>query len=130
MSLASADASAAPGATTAGGEDIAYALYDFEGADATQLSFAAGDAIRVLVRLESGWFDGINVRTGAKGWLPSNFIAPAPADAAPGAAAASAPAEPEAHEVAAVDAAADSPAESPVRELPTAESPMQVGCPG
>jgi hypothetical protein len=74
-------------------EVLLYALHPYSGPDATTLTFAKGDAIHVLSRLESGWWDGVHVASGARGWFPSNFVsstppapqaAPAAADAATG----------------------------------------------
>ncbi|KZZ95782.1 cell division control protein Cdc25 [Ascosphaera apis ARSEF 7405] len=47
------------------------ALYDYDSNSPSSISFRAGDLIRVLNRLDSGWWDGIldNVR----GWFPSNY---------------------------------------------------------
>lgn len=51
---------------------IVTALYDYQGSDDNSLSFTAGDVIRVLNQLESGWWNGIC--RGQRGWFPSNYV--------------------------------------------------------
>lgn len=48
------------------------AVYDFEAADDSALSFRAGDIIDVLTMLPSGWWDGM--LDSARGWFPSNYV--------------------------------------------------------
>jgi son of sevenless-like protein len=50
------------------------ALYPFESKEDSSLSFEEGDIIRVLTKLESGWWDGLLY--GRRGWFPSNFVEP------------------------------------------------------
>lgn len=50
------------------------ALYSYNGADSTSLSFRQGDVIEVLSTLESGWWDGVILQTGVRGWFPSNYV--------------------------------------------------------
>jgi son of sevenless len=47
------------------------ALYDYESDDQSSLSFHEGDVIKVIMSLESGWWDG--VINGVRGWFPSNY---------------------------------------------------------
>ncbi|KAI5284289.1 hypothetical protein KEM54_001455, partial [Ascosphaera aggregata] len=47
------------------------ALYDYESNSSSSISFRAGDLIRVLNRLDSGWWDGI--LDDVRGWFPSNY---------------------------------------------------------
>ncbi|KAI5288455.1 hypothetical protein KEM52_001141, partial [Ascosphaera acerosa] len=47
------------------------ALYDYDSTSPSSISFRAGDLIRVLNRLESGWWDGI--LDDVRGWFPSNY---------------------------------------------------------
>lgn len=52
------------------------ALYDFEQVNkACSLKFKKGDIIKVIVKLESGWWDGVNSK-GERGWFPSNYVEP------------------------------------------------------
>lgn len=48
------------------------ALFDFQGSDASSLSFRRGDIIEVLNTLESGWWDGL--LDDERGWFPSNYV--------------------------------------------------------
>jgi len=48
------------------------AMFNFEAQDDSQLSFKKGDIIKVIIRLNSGWWDGIC--NGKRGWFPSNFV--------------------------------------------------------
>ncbi|KAJ8064830.1 hypothetical protein OCU04_007138 [Sclerotinia nivalis] len=47
------------------------ALYNYEADDLANLSFSKGDIIKVITRLESGWWDGI--LNGVRGWFPSSY---------------------------------------------------------
>lgn len=49
------------------------AKYDYKAAEQSALSFHAGDIIRVVDQLESGWWDGL--LNGQRGWFPSNYTA-------------------------------------------------------
>ncbi|GAA5911589.1 hypothetical protein JCM6882_008046 [Rhodosporidiobolus microsporus] len=51
------------------------ALYDYQGGDASSLSFRQGEILEILSTLESGWWDGVALSNGARGWLPSNYVA-------------------------------------------------------
>ena len=48
------------------------ALYPFASEEESSLSFDEGDIIRVLTKLDSGWWDGF--LDGKRGWFPSNFV--------------------------------------------------------
>lgn len=50
------------------------ALYDYQSADGSSLSFFRGDIIEVLTQLESGWWDGLI--GDERGWFPSNYVEP------------------------------------------------------
>ncbi|KAJ1921760.1 hypothetical protein H4219_000493 [Mycoemilia scoparia] len=52
--------------------DYVCALHDFEGKDSLALSFKKGDYIKVLTRLDSGWWDGL--LHNSRGWFPSNYV--------------------------------------------------------
>lgn len=54
--------------------DTVSALYAYAGQAADELSFAAGDRIRVLGRDEDPWWRGLNLATQATGLFPSNFV--------------------------------------------------------
>jgi hypothetical protein len=51
---------------------VVRALYDYHSPDSTNLSFQAGQLIRVLTQLQSGWWDGCI--DGERGWFPCNFV--------------------------------------------------------
>ncbi|KAJ3278495.1 hypothetical protein HK104_002288, partial [Borealophlyctis nickersoniae] len=53
---------------------VVRALYDYNGAEESSLSFRQGDIIQVLNQLESGWWDGLC--RGERGWFPSNYVSP------------------------------------------------------
>lgn len=46
------------------------------------LSFHKGDVLRVLLKLDSGWWDGLNPQ-GQRGWFPSNYVTPLDPNPAP-----------------------------------------------
>lgn len=50
------------------------ALYDYQSADGSSLTFYRGDIIEVLTQLESGWWDGLLGEE--RGWFPSNYVQP------------------------------------------------------
>ncbi|KAG0665161.1 hypothetical protein C6P46_000258 [Rhodotorula mucilaginosa] len=52
------------------------ALYGYNGTDSASLSFRQGDVIEVLSTAESGWWDGIVLRSSTRGWFPSNYVEP------------------------------------------------------
>ncbi|BGP16758.1 hypothetical protein JCM10213_002149 [Rhodosporidiobolus nylandii] len=56
-----------------GGPVFVRALYDYSGADPSSLSFRQGEILEILSTLESGWWDGVALNTGERGWLPSNY---------------------------------------------------------
>lgn len=65
--------------------DHVQAIYLYYSEKPNSLSFQAGDIIRVLLKLESGWWDGVNPQ-GQRGWFPSNYttaLAPALAPTQP-----------------------------------------------
>lgn len=57
--------------------DQVRALYSYSSEKAHSLSFQKGDVLRVLLKLESGWWDGVNAQ-GQRGWFPSNYTTPIP----------------------------------------------------
>ncbi len=48
-----------------------YACFDYESECERELSFRRGDAIQVIDRPDSGWWDGVS--NGARGWFPSSY---------------------------------------------------------
>lgn len=55
--------------------DHVQAAFKFSSEKSHSLSFNVGDTIRVLLKLESGWWDGVNPQ-GQRGWFPSNYVVP------------------------------------------------------
>lgn len=49
------------------------ALYDFHSDRPHSLPFKKGDTIQVLLKLDSGWWDGVHMASGKRGWFPSNY---------------------------------------------------------
>ncbi|KAG5356157.1 Cell division control protein 25 [Yarrowia sp. B02] len=49
------------------------ALYDFVSDRPHSLPFKKGDTIQVLLKLDSGWWDGVHAASGKRGWFPSNY---------------------------------------------------------
>lgn len=49
------------------------ALYDFHSDRPHSLPFKKGDTIQVLLKLDSGWWDGVHSGSGKRGWFPSNY---------------------------------------------------------
>ncbi|KAG5367473.1 Cell division control protein 25 [Yarrowia sp. C11] len=49
------------------------ALYDFHSDRPHSLPFKKGDTIQVLLKLDSGWWDGVHSGTSKRGWFPSNY---------------------------------------------------------
>ncbi|TPX35592.1 hypothetical protein SmJEL517_g02105 [Synchytrium microbalum] len=52
--------------------DIVEAIYDYESADDSCLSFKRGEILRVYAKDNSGWWDGVGNEK--RGWFPSNFV--------------------------------------------------------
>ncbi|GAA5857810.1 hypothetical protein JCM8547_005989 [Rhodosporidiobolus lusitaniae] len=68
------DGPASSSSSSSEGPIFVRALYDYQGADASSLSFGQGEILEILSTLESGWWDGVALSTGARGWLPSNYV--------------------------------------------------------
>ncbi|GAA6032332.1 hypothetical protein JCM8097_008123 [Rhodosporidiobolus ruineniae] len=60
-------------AHSADGPIFVRALYDYHGADPSALSFQQGEVLEILSILDSGWWDGVALSNGQRGWLPSNY---------------------------------------------------------
>lgn len=58
------------------------AIYSYSGTDNSSLSFRQGDIIEVLSTLDSGWWDGVVLESGTRGWFPSNYTEPVDEDEA------------------------------------------------
>ncbi|GAA5851116.1 hypothetical protein JCM9279_000329 [Rhodotorula babjevae] len=58
------------------------AIYSYSGTDNSSLSFRQGDIIEVLSTLDSGWWDGVVLESGTRGWFPSNYTEPIDEDEA------------------------------------------------
>lgn len=57
--------------------DTVIALYDFPGTQPAHLRLDIGDTICVLLKNESGWWDGVITRNTGKifrGWFPENYV--------------------------------------------------------
>lgn len=50
------------------------AIYDYEKADADEISLKEGDIVTNAEIVGEGWMQGVNVRTGEQGMLPSNYV--------------------------------------------------------
>ncbi|BGP55990.1 cell division cycle-related protein [Rhodotorula sphaerocarpa] len=58
-----------------GSDVFVRALYSYNGSESS-LSFRQGDVIQVITTLETGWWDGIVLQSGVRGWFPSNYVEP------------------------------------------------------
>uniref|UniRef100_A0A8B9KB21 Tyrosine-protein kinase n=1 Tax=Astyanax mexicanus TaxID=7994 RepID=A0A8B9KB21_ASTMX len=59
---------------SSGGENIAIALYDYEGLHDGDLGFKKGDKLKILQ--ESGeWWRAMSLSSGKEGFIPSNYVA-------------------------------------------------------
>eukprot|EP01104_Vermistella_antarctica_P003973 TRINITY_DN1437_c2_g2_i2.p1 TRINITY_DN1437_c2_g2~~TRINITY_DN1437_c2_g2_i2.p1 ORF type:complete len:1039 (+),score=282.22 TRINITY_DN1437_c2_g2_i2:209-3325(+) len=64
--------SSTPSAPTEGGEKYCVAKFDYKGLSKTELSFKAGERIKVLAKLEKGWWKG--ELEGVVGHFPGNYV--------------------------------------------------------
>lgn len=55
-------------------EPYCTALYDFNAEYETELSFIAGDVIKLFKWIDHEWLEGENQRTGATGYIPVTFV--------------------------------------------------------
>ena len=51
-------------------------IYDFNGKNDGDLSFAKGEEIEILNSAEGGWWYGLSLKSRAVGYVPSNYIEP------------------------------------------------------
>ena len=55
-------------------QDRYRAIYDYDKADADEISLKEGDMISNGEIVGEGWMQGTNMRTGETGMLPSNYV--------------------------------------------------------
>uniref|UniRef100_A0A8K9V375 Tyrosine-protein kinase n=1 Tax=Oncorhynchus mykiss TaxID=8022 RepID=A0A8K9V375_ONCMY len=65
-----------PGAVS-GGVTFFVALYDYEARTSDDLSFKKGDRFQIINNTEGDWWEARSINTGKKGYIPSNYVAPA-----------------------------------------------------
>uniref|UniRef100_A0A3B3SGG0 SH3 domain-containing protein n=1 Tax=Paramormyrops kingsleyae TaxID=1676925 RepID=A0A3B3SGG0_9TELE len=63
--------------TPFGGVTFFVALYDYEARTSDDLSFKKGDRFQVINNTEGDWWEARSINTGKKGYIPSNYVAPA-----------------------------------------------------
>jgi len=51
----------------------AVALYDYQAADGTEITFDPGDVITDIEKVDAGWWQG-NAPDGSRGLFPSNYV--------------------------------------------------------
>uniref|UniRef100_A0A8C7GU42 Tyrosine-protein kinase n=1 Tax=Oncorhynchus kisutch TaxID=8019 RepID=A0A8C7GU42_ONCKI len=67
---------ALPGAFP-GGVTFFVALYDYEARTSDDLTFKKGDRFQIINNTEGDWWEARSINTGKKGYIPSNYVAPA-----------------------------------------------------
>uniref|UniRef100_A0A6Q2YN47 Tyrosine-protein kinase n=1 Tax=Esox lucius TaxID=8010 RepID=A0A6Q2YN47_ESOLU len=60
-----------------GGVTFFVALYDYEARTSDDLSFKKGDRFQIINNTEGDWWEARSINTGKKGYIPSNYVAPA-----------------------------------------------------
>nr|XP_020442103.1 tyrosine-protein kinase yes-like [Monopterus albus]XP_020442104.1 tyrosine-protein kinase yes-like [Monopterus albus] len=53
------------------------ALYDYEARTSDDLTFKKGDRFQIINNTEGDWWEAHCINTGKKGYIPSNYVAPA-----------------------------------------------------
>ncbi|KAI9197088.1 ras guanine nucleotide exchange factor domain-containing protein [Polychytrium aggregatum] len=53
---------------------IVQTLHAYKGTEESTLTFNKGELVHVLNQLESGWWDGVRLPSGERGWFPSNYV--------------------------------------------------------
>uniref|UniRef100_A0A8C8DT60 Tyrosine-protein kinase n=1 Tax=Oryzias sinensis TaxID=183150 RepID=A0A8C8DT60_9TELE len=53
------------------------ALYDYEARTSDDLTFKKGDRFQIINNTEGDWWEARSITTGKKGYIPSNYVAPA-----------------------------------------------------
>uniref|UniRef100_A0A8C9VJS2 Tyrosine-protein kinase n=1 Tax=Scleropages formosus TaxID=113540 RepID=A0A8C9VJS2_SCLFO len=74
---ASSSFSASATSTFPGGVTFFVALYDYEARTSDDLSFKKGDRFQIINNTEGDWWEARSINTGKKGYIPSNYVAPA-----------------------------------------------------
>ncbi|CAG5896534.1 unnamed protein product [Menidia menidia] len=64
-------------AVITGGVTFFVALYDYEARTSDDLSFKKGDRFQIINNTEGDWWEARSINTGQKGYIPSNYVAPA-----------------------------------------------------
>ncbi|KAJ3556493.1 hypothetical protein NM688_g2000 [Phlebia brevispora] len=62
--------------STSGDTFFVFCVYDFEAADADQLSFRSSEILEVVKKEESGWWAAIREGEEKVGWIPSAYVEP------------------------------------------------------
>uniref|UniRef100_A0A8C6UJQ2 Tyrosine-protein kinase n=1 Tax=Neogobius melanostomus TaxID=47308 RepID=A0A8C6UJQ2_9GOBI len=60
-----------------GGVTFFVALYDYEARTSDDLSFKKGDRFQIINNTEGDWWEARSINSGKKGYIPSNYVAPA-----------------------------------------------------
>uniref|UniRef100_A0A3B4EV42 Tyrosine-protein kinase n=1 Tax=Pundamilia nyererei TaxID=303518 RepID=A0A3B4EV42_9CICH len=60
-----------------GGVTFFVALYDYEARTSDDLTFKKGDRFQIINNTEGDWWEARSINTGKKGYIPSNYVAPA-----------------------------------------------------
>ncbi|XP_052803710.1 LIM and SH3 domain protein F42H10.3-like isoform X2 [Mya arenaria] len=64
-----------PPAEQSGGKGmVCIAMYDYDAADADEVSFREGDVLIFCQPIDAGWMEGTVEKTGKRGMLPSNYV--------------------------------------------------------
>lgn len=63
-----------PRDSLAGKGMVCKALYDYDAADADEVSFKEGDVIIFCQPIDAGWMEGTVEKSGQRGMLPSNYV--------------------------------------------------------
>ncbi|WAR06194.1 LASP1-like protein [Mya arenaria] len=53
---------------------VCIAMYDYDAADADEVSFREGDVLIFCQPIDAGWMEGTVEKTGKRGMLPSNYV--------------------------------------------------------
>ncbi|XP_061416289.1 tyrosine-protein kinase Fyn-like isoform X1 [Lethenteron reissneri] len=61
----------------AGGVTLFVALYDYDARTQDDLSFRKGEKFQIINNTEGDWWEARSLSTGNKGYIPSNYVAPA-----------------------------------------------------
>ncbi|XP_030636810.1 tyrosine-protein kinase Yes [Chanos chanos] len=60
-----------------GGVTFFVALYDYDARTSDDLSFKKGERFHIINNTEGDWWEACSLDTGLKGYIPSNYVAPA-----------------------------------------------------